>query len=181
MTAPDTSPLICDPNDIGEVALSIALAELGVREEGGNNRGARVEEYQSRVGGQPGDAWCAAFAYWSFDEAARKLGIVNPCPRFRGALKMWSEADAVCHTPTPARGRLCILDHGKGLGHVSIVEVVNADGTITDVSGNTNEKGSRAGNAVARHTWNPGRALEERGARLVGFVDLSKAPTRPVP
>ena len=84
------------------------------------------------------------------------------------------------HVVTPARGRLAVLDHGHGLGHISIIESVNADGSVVDVSGNTNAAGSRAGDTVARHTWHPDNALAERGARLVGFLDMNKAPTRPL-
>ena len=62
MTATDPSPL-CD-DSIGERAITIAVGELGMHEEGGNNRGPRVEDYLRSAGGQPGDAWCAAFLYW---------------------------------------------------------------------------------------------------------------------
>ncbi len=179
MTATD-APLVCDPNDIGEVALSIAVAEIGVHEEGGNNRGPRVEEYLRAAGGLPGEAWCASFLFWCFRQAAQQLGVVCPFPRTRGALKVWSLSDPVCHVVMPARGRVAVLDHGKGLGHVSIIESVNADGSITDISGNTNGQGSRAGDSVTRHTWHPDHAQEERGAALVGFVDVGRAPTRPV-
>lgn len=179
MTATADPSIICD-DSIGERALTIALGELGEREEGGNNRGPKVEAYLSSAGGKPGDAWCAAFVYYCYRAAAQAAGVVNPCPRTLAALRMWSLADPVTHTVMPARGRLAVLDHGKGLGHVSIVEEVLADGRIVDVSGNTNAQGSRAGDSVARHTWNPDNAPTERGARLVGFVDLGKAPTRPL-
>jgi hypothetical protein len=168
--------------DIGEAALAVAMEELaaGVREVGGNNRGPRVEEYQRAAGGQPGEAWCAAFLVWCFREAARRLGVVTPFPRTRSALRVWTLADPVCHVVTPARGRVAVLDHGKGLGHVSIIEAVHDDGSISDVSGNTNSVGSRAGDSVARHAWHPDNAQTERGARLVGFVDFGKALTRPL-
>lgn len=42
--------------------LAIAQAEIGTREEGGNNRGIRIRQYQQATELAPGAwAWCAAF------------------------------------------------------------------------------------------------------------------------
>lgn len=181
MSATDATPAIVPaPASLSLRALAVAAAEVGVREEGGNNRGRRVETYLAAAGGEPGMAWCASFLYFCFRAASQAAGVINPCPRTLGALRMWTLSDAICHVVTPTPGRVVVLDHGKGLGHVSIIETVNADGTITDIAGNTNQAGSRAGDSVARHTWQPDDALATRGARLVGFLDLDRAPTRSV-
>lgn len=179
MSATDV-PILFTPDSLSARALDIALGELGVHEEGGNNTGPRVDDYLRSAGGVPGEAWCASFLYWCYRAAAQAAGVVSPFPRTRGALKVWTLSDAICHVVTPARGRVAVLDHGRGLGHVSIIESVNADGSVTDVSGNTNKLGSRAGDSVARHTWHPDNAQAERGATLVGFLDFDRAPTRPV-
>lgn len=175
-----TDATIVPADTLGLRALTIAVGELGQHEEGGNNRGPRVEAYLQAAGGEAGMAWCASFLYYCFRAAAQAAGLINPCPRTLGALRMWTLCDPVCHVVTPTAGRIAVLDHGKGLGHVSIIESVNPDGSIVDVSGNTNSQGSRAGDSVARHRWHPDNAQAERGAKLVGFIDLDRAPTRPL-
>jgi hypothetical protein len=49
-----------------EYIVNVALKEVGVREQGGNNRGERVEEYIAAGGGKPGEAWCAYFLVWTW-------------------------------------------------------------------------------------------------------------------
>jgi hypothetical protein len=45
--------------------LEIALAEVGTKEEGGNNLGRKVKEYQKATWLRPGAwPWCAAFVSW---------------------------------------------------------------------------------------------------------------------
>ncbi len=45
--------------------VELARIEVGTRESGGNNRGARIEEYQQATWLPPGPwAWCAAFMAW---------------------------------------------------------------------------------------------------------------------
>jgi hypothetical protein len=167
-------------NGIGEAAITAALFELGVTEEGGNNRGARVEEYLRSVGLAAGFSWCAAFTFWCFRQAAAQLKLVNPCPRTGGCLRMWSLTDAVTKAGSgvPARGKIYVLDHGKGLGHVGIVELVNADGTISEVSGNTNKDGSRSGDSVWRHVGKDPAAIH--GGHLLGYLDMDLAVQYPM-
>lgn len=44
---------------------AIARSQVGVMEEGGNNRGVKVEEYQRATWLKPGPwAWCMAFVDW---------------------------------------------------------------------------------------------------------------------
>lgn len=47
-----------------------AVAEVGVHEEGGNNNGAKVREYQGATWLEPGSwPWCAAFVCWCIRKA----------------------------------------------------------------------------------------------------------------
>jgi len=50
-----------------------ALAEVGVVEEGGNNRGPAVETYQRAARVRPGGAWCGAFCRWVYERADSPL------------------------------------------------------------------------------------------------------------
>jgi hypothetical protein len=52
-----------------ERIVALAHAEVGTREEGGNNTGARIVEYQGATWLQPGAwPWCAAFCCWVMRE-----------------------------------------------------------------------------------------------------------------
>jgi hypothetical protein len=62
-----------------------------------------------------------------------------------------------------------VLDKGHGLGHCGIVEDLVGDGSIITIEGNTNAEGSREGDRVARHQWNP---REGKRGRLYGYIDL---------
>ena len=46
----------------------IYQSQVGVREQGGANRGEQVEQYLASVGFGPGYAWCAAFVSWCYQQ-----------------------------------------------------------------------------------------------------------------
>jgi hypothetical protein len=82
-------------------ALALARSQVGVRESpAGSNRGPEVDAYLRTVGLNPAAgsyAWCAAFVYWCFNEAARSAGRPNPLPRTAGVLAHWTRpASAAC-------------------------------------------------------------------------------------
>lgn len=155
-----------------EAAINVAVAELGVTEVGGNNRGPRVNQYLASVGLDPGYSWCASFVFWCFRQAAQQLGIVNPCPRTAGAVRLWTLTEPICRDLVPAPGAIYVLDHGGGKGHAGIIESIDDEGTISEISGNTNAAGSREGNAVARHIGSPAAV---HGGTLLGYLLLDKA------
>lgn len=163
------SDLVASPNLLIESAVGFAVSQLGVHEQGGNNAGPEVDLYLASVGLEPGASWCAAFVFYCFRQASQQLGAPNPCPKTGGALKLWKFADSHFHAVTPARGRVFVMDHGQGLGHVGFVEAVRDDGSIDSVEGNTNAAGSRNGDRVARHAWDP--RAGDRGT-LVGYLDF---------
>ena len=60
-------------------ALDRARSYIGVTEHPlGSNRGAQVEVWQYNAGAQPGDPWCACFAYSMLLEVAVRLPIQYP-------------------------------------------------------------------------------------------------------
>jgi hypothetical protein len=64
---------------IAAFALQIAQGQIGQRETPtGSNRGEMVDEYLRSVGLSPGYAWCQAFVYWCFAEAAELMTTTNP-------------------------------------------------------------------------------------------------------
>lgn len=177
MTAPGAPALVCDPDDFGERVASWMEAHVGFKETLGPNSGPEINEWLRLVGLAPGNEWCAATAHAAHYYVSRDLGIVNPCPRTAGALRMWQLADVACRVVTPKRGCILVLDHGHGKGHVGIVTAVNADGTLSWASGNTNASGSRTGDSLLVKSGDP--ELVHHG-KLVGFLDMSRAVTRAV-
>lgn len=66
------------PGPIAKRAVAEALANVGVTEVGGNNRGPAVEKYLASVGLKGGDPWCAAFVRFRFEDAAKDLSLTLP-------------------------------------------------------------------------------------------------------
>jgi hypothetical protein len=182
---PDSVPVATQADDeLLRVAITMAQAEevAQVREvRPPANRGPRVDEYQTRTGlklkaGADGFAWCACFVYWSFDEAAKRLGRRNPVIRTAGCQDHWNRArDAGISQISGTRatnkpelvspGMVFIMAFGQGTGHTGIVESVHG-GFITTVEGNSNNQGSRDGFGVFRLT----RKINSINK---GFIDYS--------
>jgi peptidoglycan hydrolase-like protein with peptidoglycan-binding domain len=166
------------PAGIMRGAVDVALSQEGVRETA-PNRGPEVDAYIERVGLDPTRAlsWCAAFVYWSYDEAAAKLKIADPCFKTGGVLNHWAKCppaarvyaqDAFDNPALIRPGAIFIVDHGGGKGHTGIVTRV-ADGQIGTIEGNTNRAGSREGDGVYQKT----RTI---GSINVGFIDYGRLP-----
>lgn len=180
---------------ISQVALEIAISQHGVHESGGNNRGPEVDEYVRTAGLDPtrGYPWCASFMYWCFQQAARLLGIANPFPKTAKAVEIWNRVSAdpnlrICLDSNPSVGAVYILDHGSKWitqlpcgrltddGHTGIAHLLDLHSQLlTELSGNTNDSGSREGNAVAEHAGSP--EVSHKGT-LIGWVQFDRAPIR---
>lgn len=132
---------------ISKSALKIAATQVGQTEKPlGSNWGTPVKDYLKSVGIDFPAAWCMAFVYWCFDQAAPGK---NPLIKTAGVLSAWNKADKKYRVTQPQPGDIFIMDFGKGLGHTGIVE--KADDTfIYTIEGNTNDSGSREGIMVTR-------------------------------
>lgn len=147
-------------SDLIKLTLDFASGEVGVMEKPrGSNSGPEVDEYLASVGLGPGFSWCAAFVYWCFKEAAKKLDVRNPVYKTAGVLNHWNNTagkkilsrDAFGNPALVKPGQVFIMSYGGGLGHTGIVEKVNG-GFLTTIEGNTNDGGSREGIGVFRRT-----------------------------
>lgn len=148
-------------------ALKIAKSQIGVHEEGGNNKGVKVGEYLSSVGLGQGYAWCQSFVYWCFKKASANLATANPVPKTAGVLAHWNGAIYGKKVSTPQVGDLFILDFGKGLGHIGFVDTVDlVNKTFTTIEGNSNDEGSREGYEVAHRTGKLSRKISS----VKGFI-----------
>lgn len=138
-------------------------AQRGVTEQGGNNRGKRVEEYLRSVGLGPGYPWCASFVNWSLEQVGVKVG---PDSGATIAWRNWARqkrclftiADSKHGAPglraeeaRPQRGDLFGWTNRDGTGHIGWIAEVKRDLLglkIRTVEGNTNKEGSREGDRV---------------------------------
>ena len=144
---------------LGADALQQARAQLGEAELPKNsNTGPMVDKYLASVGLKPGYAWCAAFVYWCFDEAANVASITNPVPRTAGVLDLWNRSTRH-RVKTPRPGDVFVMDYGHGKGHTGFVERVLDGGLIETIEGNTNDEGSREGYEVARRQRSMSKVL----------------------
>lgn len=138
--------------DLAYASVQIAMSQLGVHEQGGNNRGPEVDEYIKFIGLNPPEPWCSAFLCWCIDKAAKQIGITPDFKYGASVYKLWTlNQDLVIPAPTP--NCLALRDEGLSaghrVGHVLFVDSINDDGSLHCVSGNTNAAGSREGNCVA--------------------------------
>lgn len=155
-----------------KATLSVALSQVGVMEDPpGSNRGPKVDEYLKSAGLDPSAgsfAWCAAFVYWSFSQAATRLGISNPAIRTAGVLDHWKKAGQAGITRLVAGqilddlsllkpGLVFVINTGGGRGHMGLVEDFRDDRLIT-IEGNTNLPGDREGVGVFRRN---GRTISD--------------------
>lgn len=144
---------------------AIAMAEVGVREEGGNNRGARVAEYQAATwldnpktprNEAEGSAWCAAFIdyvimKWLYQLPQKML--IQVCkglpadewrPRTAGAFDLENWAVSRGLPVLPPHGRVVPDDLVIfTMSHCGIVVEPSLTREIHTVEGNTSAAGGR--------------------------------------
>jgi CHAP domain len=138
-------------SDLTDTAIQIENSQVGQTEKPlGSNWGHPVEDYLASVGINFPASWCMAFQYWSFGQAAEKIGIANPLIKTGGVLHAWQNANVENKIEdNPQAGDIFIMDLGKGLGHTGLVIAVDGH-QLTTIEGNTNDTGSREGIEVCK-------------------------------
>ena len=169
-----------------KATLSIAASQVGVMEDpSGSNRGPKVDEYLKAAGIDPSTgsyAWCAAFVYWSFKQAATRLGTTNPAIRTAGVLDHWKKAGQAGVTRLVAGqilddlsllkpGLVFVINTGGGHGHMGLVEDFRDDRLVT-IEGNTNLPGDREGVGVFRRS---GRTISDINQGFLSYDSLPQA------
>lgn len=142
------------------VALGVAIGEMDqeVREEWGENRGARISEYRENCEPPIGDAvpWCALFVQYVTDVACRALRIRNPLDGVRLEAYVqsyydWAAAEGRIIPPEEVLpGDLALFNfRNVRWDHIGLVLSTPTDsGTFQTIEGNTNEAGAREGDGV---------------------------------
>jgi surface antigen len=135
-----------------ESVIDIAKKYVGQMEKP-NNGGfvdALFEAKMKATGWQIGWAWCASFAKLCFKEAGKDIKVFNP-----SALETFKNAQKynVPISDKPDVGSVVIFQHGNSWqGHTGIVTEVVDEKHFKTIEGNTNNDGSREGNAVCEKT-----------------------------
>ena len=140
--------------------VATASAFVGVRKEGGYNRGQLIEMFLREVRQPRGQPWCAAFVhhvgYWShFDHAARKSTWPLPPTASCDALGKFAKANGIL-MKVPHIGDVFLVYANSKLRYVHTGIVVRVDAaaktagdgmifTCATVEGNTNDAGSSNG------------------------------------
>ena len=152
--------------------LEIATHEVGVHEDGGNNRGPHIVEYQSATWLKPAPwPWCAAFICWILREWLKSPAVLaklslrnnkeaeNWRPKTAGAFdfERWAKEKgfAVMNKKSLAKaGDIVIFD----FSHIGLVvkDQISPD-TIECIEGNTNGGGQRDSN-TGDGVWRKRRA-----------------------
>ena len=125
-------------------------AELGVRESG-FNKGQRVEEYLRAANLKAGNAWCAAFITWTFNQCNIKAVVSGYSPNWFQSNVVYKRDDNINRHYTATIGDVFGLyfESKKRIAHVGFIDKQDGNYYIT-VEGNTNEAGSREGDGVYR-------------------------------
>jgi hypothetical protein len=139
--------------------ISIAMAELWVREETGKNDGKRVEEYLATVHLKKGDPYCAAFVSWVFKQAGYGLPRTGWSPALFPTNRLTKAA-------VPGNVFGIYFPVLKRIGHCGLVIGSHSD-WISTIEGNTNASGGREGGGVYR------RLRHKKSIRL--FSDWRKS------
>ena len=149
-------------NPLLKPLVDLALAEVGVREEGGNNRGPRIRDYQSATWLKPAPwPWCAAFICWIVREwlknpdVRQHLSLRNDKsveawrPRTAGAFdfERWARSNnlpVLSRSKRARAGDLVVFS----FSHIGIVvKDQSTASTLETVEGNTNGAGTRDSNS----------------------------------
>jgi len=154
---------------MNKLLADIAAKEVGTKEQGGNNKGPRIREYQAATWLAPAPwPWCAAFVDWCVREWLKSADVrenlklsVEEAEKFRpqtaGAwdLANWARkhrerVSILTEDAKALPGDIIIFD----FSHVGIIEADRGN-TFTTIEGNTNGNGTRdseTGDGVWRKT-----------------------------
>jgi len=142
MATPLRIELACS-RQLWYTSLDIAVSQNGVREKTGRNDGVMIERYLASVGLGKGHPYCQAAQYWTFVQAANKLGLPTssiPIARTASTRTAWQQArrNGVIVPTKPKRGDLITWAVSRTYkGHVERVVSVRTGGWVQTIGFNT--------------------------------------------
>jgi hypothetical protein len=153
-----------------------AEACVGIREEGGNNRGPMVKLIQETLGGADNEAWCMSFVQTCIAYAEHKTGINSPLYPSEHCLTVWAKTPKTSRVKIfPARGAVIIWQHGTSQsGHTGLfISAPEGQKIMRTVEGNS-ESGLDSKGNVERDgggVYIGSRSMVKNGSmKVVGFL-----------
>lgn len=148
---------------IRSATLGFAICEVSheVSEQGGSNRGPRVDEYLQNTSPPINIAapWCAAFIQFCSDTVCRMLpGAENPLDAVKLEAYVqsyydWASERGLLVAPEDTQpGDLALFSFGgERFDHIGFVlGPLNPDGSFATIEGNTGDRSQRNGDGVFR-------------------------------
>jgi soluble lytic murein transglycosylase-like protein len=131
-------------------ALHAAAGEIGVHEQGGEDMGPRVSEFQAATGAQR-SPWCASFVTWAFEEAGHKMPAGNwaAVANWVGAARQHTAGLEIIKPEDARPGDIVAYDWGFGDdfgsdGHIGLVASKVTGGNFEAIEGNHSDQVGRA-------------------------------------
>jgi hypothetical protein len=130
--------------DARALMLMAAQACVGIREQGGNNKGPMVQLIQETIGSAVAEAWCMAFVQTCVAYAEVKTGKKSPLYPSEHCMSVWLKTPKSARVKVkPLRGAIAIWNYPPGQsGHTGILDAYDdaRKGKMNLIEGNT-EKG----------------------------------------
>lgn len=122
----------------------VAYSQIGVKEEGGNNKGKQVETYLKNAGINHPAAWCGAFVKWVLDQCHIDHWVTAWSPSGTSRNRIYDRKKPNDNKVTPEQMDIFTLYYPslKRIGHVGFIDEWG-DKWVTTIEGNTNDSGSR--------------------------------------
>jgi hypothetical protein len=133
------------------ILFTLAMEALvGIKEEGGNNKGRMIVLIQETVGGHDREPYCMAAVGTCIAYCEVKTGIKSPFPVTEHCLTAWHNAPEELKVKTiPNRGAIPIWQHGKSqAGHTGVLTEWIGDGKFWTVEANTSSGVNAEGKIV---------------------------------
>lgn len=133
--------------------IDIANTFVGTKEEGGDNRGPVVEQFQKIVDGVASqESWCMCFTQYCVKQIEKKYAVRSKLFKSEHCLTVWNKSPKEMRLVEPEPGCLIIWNFvGTNNGHCGIVRKVGKD-KVETIEGNTSGPSSevvREGDEVA--------------------------------
>jgi hypothetical protein len=134
--------------DARTLLVCAAEACVGIREEGGNNRGPLVEMMEDTIHEAHGMPWCMAFVQSMISYVEERTGVKSLLPVSAGCLDVWNKSPALRANADPLPGAIVVWRHGDtAQGHTGILRSFpgKPHETMSLVEGNTEAGVSTSG------------------------------------
>lgn len=119
--------------------IQIAVTEIGVREEGGENSGLRVKEYLAYVGLGKGYPWCAAFVSWCYGRAGLTLPRTAWSPALFPKQRLYKPREISLGAVKTADLFAIYSSHLRRIHHVGLIKAVEGR-LLISIEGNSNDR-----------------------------------------